>query len=73
MSEYDARELQKELNTDFLYAAVNWEPLGERSLSCANECAGDSVGTSFDRGWDGVGEGGEEGSCCEGEELHVWS
>lgn len=66
-------ELQKDgLNTDWLFGAIGWERLGEGGRG-GNEGADDSGVTNFDRGWGGAGDGGEEGSCCKGQDLHVWS
>lgn len=43
-----------------------------RPIGGANECDKDFGVTNFDRSWGGIGDGGEKGSCCKGEYLHVW-
>ena len=66
---------KKMIITDFLYSIVAGEILSERPVGGANKDDFDwCCVASFDKSWGGVGDGGEKGSCGNGEDLHgIWS
>lgn len=64
-------ERWKILHTDFKYAPVGREFPGELNR-CGNECDPDIIGrTIFEGSWSGIGDGRDEGSCCDGKDLHI--